>query len=54
MNRRQRRFDAHTKMLYAPMSLPVIVECGVKYPLGRISIVQQMDHINWNPYVSLN
>ena len=53
MNRRQRRFDAHTKKLYAPMSLPVIVECGAMYPYGRISVNTQMDTVlTGDPYVS--
>lgn len=38
MDRRQRKFDPHTKMLYMPLSLPVIVECGAKYPYNRRKI----------------
>lgn len=43
MDRRQRKFNAHTKMLYMPLSMPVIVECGAKYPVGRISVVDDKE-----------
>ena len=43
MDRRQKKFNPHTKMLYMPLSMPVIVECGVKYPVGRISMVDDTE-----------
>lgn len=43
MDRRQKKFNAHTKMLYMPINMPVIVECGVMYPVGRMTIDEEVD-----------
>ena len=40
MSRRERKFDTNTKMLYMPISMQVVVECGALYPVTRTSIAK--------------
>ena len=50
--RRQRYFDPHTKMLSVPLSVPIVVECGVKYPVGRLAMSESQTWLKGDTYYS--